>query len=101
MEYNKDLELIFWETKMNTIKYIFYLLPETTTEEIKQILHYELMYMISQLNNKCYVDKSFLAYILWSLTKTFNRIMKNDNKNLVRFSPFCDITILTYFSHIT
>jgi hypothetical protein len=97
MEYNKDLELISWETKLNTVKYVFNLLPETTSEELKQKLHYELMDIISKLNNKCYVDKSFLAYILWLLIKTFNRIRKYDNKDLVRFSPFCDTTILTYF----
>jgi hypothetical protein len=97
MEYNEDLEFISKKTKLKTIEYIFYLLPETTTEEIKKILHYELMYMISQLNNNCYVDKSFLAYILWLLTKTFNGIRNYDNKGLVQFSPFCDTTILTYF----
>jgi hypothetical protein len=60
MEYSEDLEFISKETKLNTIKYIFNLLSETISEEIKEILHYELMYMISQLNNKCYVDKLFL-----------------------------------------
>jgi hypothetical protein len=101
MEYNEDLEFISKKTKLNTIEYIFNLLPETTSEEKKQILHYELMYMISQLNNKCHVDKSFLAYILWLLTKTFNKIKKCDKKHLVQFSSFCDTTILTYFSHVT
>jgi hypothetical protein len=43
MEYNKDLEFISLETKLNTIKYIFNLLSETTGEEVKQKLHYELM----------------------------------------------------------
>jgi hypothetical protein len=42
-------------------------------------------------------DESFLAYILWLLKKTFNRIKKYDNKSLAGFSPFCDTTILTYF----
>jgi hypothetical protein len=97
MEYNKDLELISKETKLKTIKYIFNLLPKTITKETKQILHYDLMDTISQLNNKFYIDKSFLAYILWLLIKTFNRIKKHDNKGLVRFSPFCNTVILTYF----
>jgi hypothetical protein len=80
MKYNKDLEFISWETKQNAIKYIFNLLPETTTEEEKQKLHYDLMDIITQLNNKCHVDKSFLPYILWLLTKTFNRVKKYYNK---------------------
>jgi hypothetical protein len=46
MEFNEDLEFISKETKLKTIEYIFNLLPETTSEEAKQILHYELMYMI-------------------------------------------------------
>jgi hypothetical protein len=97
MEYNEDLKFISKKTKLKTIKYIFNLLPKITTKKIKKILHYELMYMISQLNNKYYIDKSFLAYILWLLTKTFNRIRKYDNKSLVQFSPFYNTTILTYF----
>jgi hypothetical protein len=64
MEYSEDLEFISKKTKLKTIEYIFNLLPEATTEEIKEILHYELIYMISQLNSKCYVNNSFLAYIL-------------------------------------
>jgi hypothetical protein len=40
MEYSEDLEFISKKTKLKTIEYIFNLLPETTTEEIKQILHY-------------------------------------------------------------
>jgi hypothetical protein len=51
MEYSEDLEFISKKTKQNIVKYIFNLLPETTSEELKQILRYELMYMISQLNN--------------------------------------------------
>jgi hypothetical protein len=95
MEYNEDLEFISKETKLNTIEWIFNLLPETTTVEAKQKVHYDLMDIISKLNNKYYVEKSFLAYILWLLTKTFNRIKKYDNKNLVQLSHFCDTTILT------
>jgi hypothetical protein len=44
MEYNEDLEFISKKTKLNIVKYIFNLLPETTSKELKQILHYELMY---------------------------------------------------------
>jgi hypothetical protein len=64
MEYSEDLEFISKKTKLKTIEYIFNPLPETTSEKIKEILHYELMYTISKLNSKCYVDKSFLAYIV-------------------------------------